>query len=171
MASYVALAIEGVLAKPVERATLSSSVPIPEGVRLFAALRKIYKVVLLTLEPDEAVAESWLARNGIQGHTGTWPQIAYVESTPADIRADQLMELRARGYDLDLFVDANPKAAAKAFNLGITSMVFAHPSYARPEFGPDAQSRLRPWEELADEVGRQNEMRAREPVPTADLRE
>jgi hypothetical protein len=170
MAPYVVVAIEGVLARPVERATLSSAMPIPEGTRLYLALKKVFKVALVTLENDEIVAEHWLARNGLKGHTSLWGRIGLVDE-PAQIRAEQLMELRARGHALDLFVDANPKAVARAVGLGVTGLVFASPAYARPEFRPDAALRVRPWDELAEEVGRQNELRAREPVPTADLHE
>lgn len=167
MATYVAMCVEGVLARagsaPAQRQ------PIPEGVRLYEALRKIYKIVLLTSGSDSTV-EDWLSRQGIKGYTVLAGK-PRPEDYPkfADLRADQLMDLRAHGYALELFVDANPAAVARAIELGVTGLVFASPKYLRPEFRPDAETKVRAWDEIEAEIGRQNALRAREPVPTADL--
>lgn len=167
MATYVAFAVEGVLARAGE--SPAARQPIPEGLRLFEALRKLYKIVLLTSGEDNVI-EDWLRRQGIRGHTAlAGPPRAETYDKFATLRADQLMDLRSHGYALELFIDANPAAVARALELGITGLVFASPKYLRPEFRPDAQTRVRAWDEIEAEIGRQNALRTGEPLVTADL--
>lgn len=165
MANYVALAIEGVLLR-----AGPDKQPVPEGVRLYEALRKVYKVALLTSGEDDKV-EDWLSRQGIKGYTALVgpPRVEPYEKF-AFMRSDQIKDLRSHGYSIELFIDANPAAVANALHLGITGLVFASPVYARPEFRPDATTKVRAWDEIEAEVGRQNALKSQEHVvPTADL--
>lgn len=169
MASIAVIAVEGVLAR-VGQGKLAEARLIAEGVNLFTALKKVYRVVLLTHEHDEEKAEQWLRTQGIHGHVSLWGPLG-IDDAQRRVRLEQLMELRSRGMALALYVDESPSAVAGAMEMGITGLVFASPVYARPEFRPDAQTTLRPWDEISAAVGRQNELRAREPVATADLHE
>ena len=163
MAGYAVMALEGVLAS--DGRGIATSEPIPAGLQLYVALRKYYKLVLLTHDDHEERCERWLGQQGIKAHTMLVTG-AGAGRDPLE-RATQLTDLRGRGFPLDLYIDSSPAAIAEALRLGVTSLLFSSPRYSRPEFRPDAKTVVREWAELEAEV-RANRTEV-EPVPTADL--
>lgn len=167
MAGYAVIAIENVLARVPDGDHLVRAMPITEGVTLYQALKQTHKIALVTNAASLEKVQHWLRVNGLAGYT-----IVVLERTPRQgrsLRGEQLECLRAQGYSVDLFIDADPAAVAEAVHMGVTSLCFVSPRYARPEFRPDATNEIRPWDAIAAEVDAQNELRVREPVPTADL--
>lgn len=163
MAGYVVLAIEGVLSA--DGRGIATSEPIPAGTQLYVALRKYYKLVLVTHDDNEERIERWLDQQGIKSHT-LLVTGAGTGRDPQERKA-QLTDLRGRGFPLDLFIDSSPAAVAAALQLGVTSLLFSSPRYARPEFRPDAKTAVREWATMEAEVRAQRV--DIEPVPTADL--
>lgn len=136
MAGYAVIGLEGVLAQ--DKGTFPAAAPIPGGVLLYAALRTSYKVVILT-DSDVEMAATWLSRHRIAGYVSIQPR-------------DSLESLRSAGYAVDLVVDASPDRIAQAMKLGMPGLLFAHPSFARPEFRPDAQRGIREWSVMQEEI-------------------
>lgn len=167
MAGYAVIGIEGVLARVADGALITSQ-PIPAGVTLYATLRRNYKIALLAYERNEAKIVHWLRSNHVTDYTTL---LAGGPGLPVDQRAAQIRELRLRGYALDLVIDASPAVVAKAMHAGVTSLLFASPKYARPEFRPDAPRGIREWADIEGEMDLQREFRAQEPARTADLYE
>ena len=66
---------------------------------------------------------------------------------------------RAKGA-VHLYVDADPAMVAEALRLGIPTLLSSSPSYARPEFRPDAPKGVRRWDDLMAERTRQQAMLA-----------
>lgn len=164
MASYAAIAVEGVLAGSTKDRKLGQ--PIQSGVRLYNALRKSYKIVLLTLQDDPDVVSRWLTLADIREYGSVMGPVRVAEFI--DTRRDQLAELRVLNYDVELFVDASPRFVAHGLHLGVTSLLFGSPEYARPEFRPDARQEIREWGTIEAELATQQRLRGKQPE-TADL--
>lgn len=170
MAGYAIVALEGVLARASDATLLSQ--PIPNGITLYQALKKVYKIAIATSERDKDKVTHWLAVHGVKDYiTVVRPDKNRQLATVIDDRRDGLLELRAAGCALDLLVDSSPAVVAMAMHQGVTGLLFASPAYARPEFRPDAATSVRQWDAIATEVAEQARLRGREPVATADLYE
>jgi hypothetical protein len=167
MAGYALIAIEGVLA----RNDTALGAPIVEGMRLYGALRKVHKIVLVTQLVDTVLIEHWLMRNEVRDHVsvmGPPPGSA----TLAEQRGHQLTELRSMGYPIDLVVDSSPAVIAEVMRLGVTGLLFASPAFARPEFRPGARREIREWVTIEAEMESQRLLRGQVVTPTtADLHE
>ncbi len=168
MAGFAVIALEGVLAQ--DDTTLVTAEPIKDGLGLYVALRKYYRIALLTLETDRSRAEHWLRGNGLTDYTSLHLADDHThDHNTASLRRKQLRALRNQGYPIDLYFDSSPAAAAAGMHMGITSLLFASPKFARPEFRPDARTGVREWAVIEAEMHEQAALRGREPVPTADL--
>lgn len=166
MAGYALIAIEGVLAR--DGSERLPGTPIAEGIRLYEALRKVHKVVLLTtMEPGEKI-DHWLLVNGVRDHLSVSGRSAVYDSV-VDLRKQQISELRTLGYNVELVVDSSPAVIAEAMRLGVTSLLFASPVYARPEFRPGARREIREWGAMEAEVESQATLRKRVVSSTADM--
>lgn len=168
MAGYALMAIEGVLGRSGER---MPGAPIAEGMKLYTALKRLHKIALVTSLPDLTMIEHWLLRNDVRDHVtvmGLTPRHASV----AELRSQQLTELRSLGYPIDLVVDSSPAVIAEVMRLGVTGLLFASPAFARPEFRPDARREIREWGAIEAEMESQRKARGRVVTPeTADLHE
>jgi hypothetical protein len=160
MALYAAMAIEGVLAKDIEQ-DIAKAAPLREGIQLYEALRRVWKLALVTSYANRDKVDHWLRINQMHDHI-------MVEYGPGG-RAQHLVALRRAGFGVELFVDADPRVVAEVLGMGTAALLFASPSYARPEFQPDAVTGVRPWAEISKEIEDQNAKRDREPRTTADL--
>lgn len=165
MAGYVVMAIEGVLARHADG--VAPGTQIPEGVKLYNTLKRVHKIALVT-ELDINKVSHWLQRNDVHDQVTVMGKTPRYESLK-ELRGQQIAELRGMGYPIDLVVDSSPSVIAEALRLGCTGLVFASPQYARPEFRPDAPTRIRQWDDIEAEVAAQSELRRRDPVSTADL--
>lgn len=136
--------------------------PIPEGVRLYAALTEGYRVVVAV--EDEAADEHWLTMHGLTGYQ------EMVSDSPlskrgGSIRIGQVEHLLGRGQDVALVVDADPSNVAKVLARGITAALFSHPKFTRPEFRPDHDGGMRPWDDIVAEIETQRRLEVtRRPV-------
>ena len=143
----VLIACEGVLRTP-------TGAPIPEGIALYAMLCQGYRVVLC-LDGPVSEAEHWLISNGFTLHDAVMDHtLAY---TGMDLRERHVDVERTKGR-VEMLVDPSPERVAMGLRKGITSILFAHPQYARPEFRPDLTRKIRPWESIAAELDAQNEI-------------
>ena len=158
------ISVEGVLG---EDSVIHGFYPIVEGVRLLHGLRGGYEIYLSSIQADMDSVEHWLMVNGIvaQHH---YEELRFRERRWDDLRDSQvrtahLHESRALGWDIGLFITADPEAALDATEMGVISLFFAHPSYNWAHFRPDKTRLPRPWQRLEDEVTRQRELKATDP--------
>jgi hypothetical protein len=133
----VAIIVEGVLQQIV------GGDPIREGVGLYNAFdRGDYDIVLVSPNALQAKLIDWLWHNGFSRHSVT---------------VFSLEEARRKGYTIDLVVTSNPNQARSLFELGITTLLFSHPSYQMPEWRPDYKHPDIGWNELSREVAAEAE--------------
>jgi hypothetical protein len=158
------VSVEGVLG---EHDPLHGFSPLIEGVRFAHTLRGMYRLMLTTVQEDAVPVEYWLKLNGmIEVHF--YEELVSRDHAAADlsdtlVRALQVTSIRARGYDIGLFVSADPAAVLMAVEAGIPSLFYAHPSYGWAGFRPDKRRLPTPWQDIEDEVTRQRELKATDP--------
>jgi hypothetical protein len=119
--------------------------PIPEGIKLYRILAQHYRVII-TSDMSWQQTDHWLRSNLIVGYGEIYDDRYFFEGQ--DLRSRHLAIARAAGR-VDLFIDVDADRCAEAAAMGITTLLFAHPTFIRTERG------IRPWETLVDEVERQ----------------
>jgi len=132
------VALEGVL-------KTETGDPIPEGIKLYRILAQHYRVII-TSDMSWQQTDHWLRSNLIVGYGEIYDDRYFFEGQ--DLRSRHLAIARAAGR-VDLFIDVDADRCAEAAAMGITTLLFAHPTFIRTERG------IRPWETLVDEVERQ----------------
>lgn len=153
----VLLALEGVLRS-------ATGIPIPAGIAMYRALCQAHRVVLC-LDAPLAQAERWLLLEGLSAHdhaiddSVSWPGM--------DLRERQIDVQRALGA-VDLLVDPHPDRCAKGLQKGVTSLLFLHPQYLRPEFQPGRRRGVRTWSSIEQEIEQQARIQADARLSLAD---
>lgn len=153
----VSIVVEGVLAKLPPEGGIRRAALLTEGQALLVGLGQVARVSLLSSEPREDL-QRWLDSHGVSqdAYSGMWCH----QDSLGDLRTEQLGALIAAGLRPALFISANPLEVKTAMELGLPALLFVHPVYQRPEFRPDADTAIRAWDELEDEMDRQNALRA-----------
>lgn len=132
--------------------------PIAAGIQMVGALSSWNKVTFIT-EMKATEAEQWININKIFDYDNMLDSsIGLVDE---ELKQRQIKMARAKG-NVELFITANPKLWAFAFDMGIPSVMFGVPSYIRPEFRPDAPKRVRAWDDIEAAVKKQNELKTKD---------
>ena len=132
--------------------------PISQGIILVAQLAAYNQITFIT-EMNKAQAEQWINVNKVVDYDALYDSSADLVGEPLIER--QIKLARSKG-NLDLLITNNPSVWAFAFDQGITPMMFAVPSYTRPEFRPDAPKRVRAWNDIEEAITKQNELRTQD---------
>ena len=126
----VIMVIQGVLQKLIGGQSLR------EGTSLYHCFfRGGYDVVLVGPQTDRR--SDWLWANGLIRHS---------------LVVGTIEEAMQRSHNVTLVVTPDPGQARRLFAQGVTSLLFAHPSYAQPEWRPDAVGPTVGWNELSREM-------------------
>ena len=93
----------------------------------------------------------WLHSEGMRDHQEV------VEDTPGFLRGgdhllSQIDYLLGRGQEVSIVIDADPDNIARVMHRGVTALLFCHPKFSRPEFRPDYQHQVRPWDSIVQEI-------------------
>lgn len=131
---------------------------IPTGLLMYSTLTAYNRMTILS-EEDEAATMYWLNSNKVVDVDNVIDNSIALEDE--DLVPRQINMARARG-NIDLFITSNPEHWVYAFNLGISSVMFAMPAYLRPEFRPDAPKTRRSWDEIQKAIDKQNEARVKD---------
>ncbi len=144
--SVALIAVNSVLRKHVGGAA------IPEGMRLYQALAKTGRVVLLADDADPETLD-WLELNGCVQHD-------FVDTDTLSTHVDRANGLRRLGYDIDLVIEPNPDAALSLIKAGFNTLLFTHAQYTQPAWRPDTDPGVRPWDDITRQVADQARMKA-----------
>jgi hypothetical protein len=128
---------------------------IPVGI-IMASTLTVYNQLTYMSSMTRVETERWLNVNKIVDFDDVIDKT--VALAGEGLQERQLNYARSRGA-IDLFITGNPTLWAYAFNLGIPCVMFAQPSYLRPEFRPDAPKSMRSWADIEKAVEKQNELR------------
>lgn len=149
MAGTAVLCLEGVLVKD----SPPNGVPVWVGLQVYHGLASQFRLVLDTVHPDITDVEHWCRVNGLGRHVLTLCREPYQDDwEESEVRQAHLGEWRGQGFEVALYVTANPKVVTTMMAAGVPAMLFGHPSYARPEHRPDHRDGMRAWAEIEEEV-------------------
>lgn len=142
MPSTAVITLEGVLQKNVSYA------PIPVGLVLYHSLSSGFNVVIVS-DGDKEEVDYWLDMEGLTKHGSVIYNDVYVRDLPVyERRLRQINALRARHFAIDLVVEPDPIVSATLLNNGYSVLNFLHYAYALPQWRPDFERKVKPWEEL-----------------------
>lgn len=145
--STAVVTVEGVL-----RTTIGNRI-IPEGARLYRALKSVGQVVLITISDIEQV-QRWMTLEGLPMADNISVLADDVESCGLNAYSRALAHLRGVWhYDVDLVVDSDPDYVALAINRGYNTLLFTHAQYAHPDWRPSADKNT-PWADMVEIVHR-----------------
>ena len=127
----IVMVVEGVLQKVIGGQSLR------EGCSLYGAFfHGGYDIILVSSQVDSKVG-TWLWNNGLIRHS---------------LLTFSVEEAMRKGRDVLLVVTPDPQKARQLFEQGVTSLLFAHPSYADPAWRPDYVGPMVGWNELSRAV-------------------
>ena len=152
--SSVVICVEGVLRKHV------TDSPIPVGIALYHGLANTFNV-LLASDLTARELDRWCALEGLNRHAATEVNEGPISSFDLEFRRlQQVLNLRKRGYSIDLVIEPNPETIIKLLYHGFSTMLFTHAQYSMPQWRPDFEHKVRAWEEIEANEIKMAELRA-----------
>jgi hypothetical protein len=137
----ILIQVEGVLTNQVGQ-------PIPVGEQVYRSLVHANRIVLST-NKYKADAERYVALRSLTD----WANLRTAEAVlPGVDTYRRHIELERQMGSLDLVVSADPAMVEHCFKESVPAMLFAHPVYMVPEFRPDSEFSLRPWNDMVNEI-------------------
>ena len=133
----ILLTIDGVL----RRSNSNTQEPIRDGVLLYRALKANNQITLLTDEPYEE-ASRWLTLAGLSDFDGLMGDEMYLPGET--VREAQIRVAKSRG-PVAMLVDPDPAVIATVYDHGFVGLLFVAPSFAAPQYRPDAPKKRREW--------------------------
>lgn len=140
------MVVEGVLRVPASDAHLDT------GLGLFYALAKNSRLYLMSHEWEQGELESWLGQRQMNGHLG----ILRPTGPSPEERIDALE--RIRSWRVELVIESDPACAAREIAGGWNTLLHTHAAYTLPQWRPDHNGAIRPWDALTGEISRQKQM-------------
>ncbi len=152
--SSVVVTVEGVLKKHVTDA------PIPVGIALYHGLANTFNVLLAT-DMNKKETDRWCALEGLNRHAAVEYNEGIIEGFDVDFRRlQQVLNLRKKGYSIDLVIDPNPTSVIKLSYYGFNTMLNTHAEYSLPQWRPDFEHRVKAWDEIEAHEIKMAELRA-----------
>lgn len=144
----VVMVIEGVLR------VQGSDAPIPEGITLYHGLADASRLHLVSALWTPEETNRWIFSKGVA------PRHIRHELALTPSPEDRLEALRRiASWSPALVVESDPLCAVEALRAGYPTMLFARPFYRNVQWRPDASRAPQPWDEIAAEMSRQEELR------------
>jgi hypothetical protein len=132
--------------------------PISQGIIMVGTLSSWNKITLMS-SLNKKQTQQWLDINKIVDFDHIIDSSSGLAGE--DLGERQITFARSLGA-IDLFITNSPTKWAFAFEQGIASVMFAVPSYTRPEFRPDAPKRVRAWNDIEKAIEAQNALRTQD---------
>lgn len=149
----IAITVDGVL-----RAEVGQTM-IPAGKFMTLALADDFNIALLLDDDKINHLEGWLLSEG-------FPITRYLlgkevgDPDGGQGRALQLQRLATMGCAIEAVIEPDPEISAHLMGQGYTVLHYMHPTYSRPEFRPDWDGSIRPWDQIEAEAIRLRALRA-----------
>ena len=150
MQGTVVIVVEGVLRAPV------AGVPILQGKLLYFGLASQMSVVLFSRETPKEELDKFLMLEGLNLHAHIiYPDKPY----PWLTNRAKMAQLR-RQYGIEMIIDADTPACAELLEDGFNVLHFLHAQYAVPSWRPDYEFKVKPWDDLSQQIAKNAELRA-----------
>ncbi len=157
MSRTIAFAINGIA-----RADIGGH-PSPHARTLLHALAdERYRLAALHDDAHSDTVARWLATEG-------FPTVHYYQGRAIgdpdgpQRRALQLRRLVQQGCTIDFVLECDPTNSAYLMGQGHRILHLMNPPFARPEFRPDYDGTMRPWDEIVTSTDHLRELRAHAP--------
>lgn len=137
----------------------SKRAPIQQGMLLYHALKEKNRVLLLCSNKEKD--DNWLRQQKIN----KYDDLIGMEQVPAIGDQPELRQVewvRSQGH-VDFVVTYDPTLASKLINKGITTLLFVSPVYVDEAFRPDTTKGSRSWQEIVDEIVKQQDLEREDP--------
>ena len=151
--------MEGLL---VEGTDLKASPPTRHGRLLYEALKSQYQILLVTTDPSAELARAWLKREHLTGFGSVYTRPTTTILSAVDWKVAQIREMQSEGWPVMLYADSDPAAVRAAYLAGVPTMLVASPHFGRPEWRPDADRSIKPWDALVDTMEQEHLLKAPE---------
>lgn len=139
------IAFEGVCVPDDPSKTVAELLPVPGALELVTTLSSYYNLIVHTtraaLTPAD-MPQAWLRQQHFPS-----VELMFVGGISGVVQT-----ARRRGYDVQLVLDASPLVIAECARLGVQALLYVSPSYMRPEFRPDYDEPVRPWDQMIEEI-------------------
>ena len=144
--SACVITVEGVLQK------ITTSAYIPLGLQLYHGLAETFNLLLVSDSSKEEL-DYWLRLENLNKHGAVVYNDEFLQKFSVEERRQkQVVSLRNRGYNIDLVVEPDPAIASRLLFSGFSVLNFLHSAYAIPEWRPDYEEKVVPWNELEERV-------------------
>lgn len=160
--SIAVIVVEGVLRQE------SGDGVVPQGELLYHALAQGNKVALVSNSLSEEKVAYWLRINGFRDHEYLFSARVDDPFEVGGTRLRQVKSVSATQNSVDLVIEPDPEIAARLMHEGVPTLLFMHPRYSRPEFRPDFEEKLTPWDALVEEIETQRILKSSDPRPHDD---
>lgn len=151
--------LEGVL---VQGTDLKASPPTKYGRALYEALKTQFALLILSSQPDTALARAWLKRESFAGYGSVFCRPDNTILDLVEWKVSKIREMQAESWPVMLFVDSDPASIRAAFLEGVPTALISAPRYARPEWRPDADRGIKPWDTLVGTLEEEQLLKAPE---------
>jgi hypothetical protein len=153
------LCLEGVM---VEGTDLKASPPTKTGRLLYESFKGQFQLLIITTDPNVALAREWLKREHYTGFGSVYARPENTILSPVDWKVSKIREMQAEGWPVMLYVDSDPTSVRAAFLEGVPTLLVATPKFGRPEWRPDADRSIKPWDALVDTMEQEQLLKAPE---------
>ena len=136
--------MDGVIRKPRDLSVIM------DGAAIFKSFNENYRVILIT--DDKEKTDVWLKSNNLAKKID---DIVQIVDTPLDNPRLLTVEVQRSKGKIDFVVTDDPELSKDLIEIGIPVLVFLNPRYTRPEFRPDTRVGVRSWEQITDELDKQ----------------
>jgi hypothetical protein len=145
--------IEGVLA---ETSNLLSSPPTKLAKDFYKAMKESYRVVLFSDQSDNALARSWLKKEGFWGFSMLMCRPENSAMTVPEWKINCLRGMLGDGWDIAMMVDSSRYLHEAVLAEGVAAMMVSYPTMARPGKLPENPGPVRSWDTIAATVEEAN---------------
>lgn len=140
--------------------------PLPLGLQLFRLIRPAFKIAVTTMMDlgRKEYLDNWLMTNGLNRDAVTYRFFRQV--TEATMDEVDLFDRHLEGAQsigpVELAITASPQKAARAMHRHVTTLLYASPATARPEYRPGHS--LRGWADIEEEMANQRVLKTKAKV-------
>lgn len=156
MASHIAIAFSSIADWGSENP--SAARMNPAGLVLYKALCRERPVILVVDGLDADIATTWMSTHLLATHSMTLPNPDL--TSPEEGRSAVIEVLRK--HRVAFSIETDPNLAARMLHNGIPTLLLSNPFYDRPEFRPDAEKNVTPWESIVAELDSQRALLAKD---------
>ena len=132
--------------------------PIYQGLGLYRMLNEHNRVVLLC--SDKAKDDNWLKQHRINKLDDLVGRDIPAMTDDPEFR--QVEYCRGMGT-VEMVITSNSQLASRLLAVGVTTNLFLHPSYIKEEFRPDSKDGRRAWDDIVQEITKQQESFVEDP--------